>query len=669
MGNYKMFCKTVIFYTLFQFFAVVATVQAEPPIWGLDSRLSILEDDAVFIQLLDRSLNSNIKWYREPVIRQADALTRQQLEQMASRGCNILSMFPWKSRKVLSLHAGNLNTELNEVYLQARALARQNQSLIHAWELGNEPDTSFITALPDQYAAWAKAVYLGLKAGTPESHVISGGMGLPPGNYLDQLAENGALWYADAFNQHYYGHSEHFTSMFQLLDEKLTTYAQQGLCPEKILPVWVTECGYRTSPSDQDIYSTYQRQRQANEIRNYAKAASSSRIALFMPYCLHHHYSFSLWDIAAEKPFDAWNEYTEQTKQTQSTAPAGIPENEKLFHSPSINPPTVVAQWRPNLTQCRPHKLSATYQFLADTHSDTLSMSGIIRVYNFSSQVQSGSLNLTLPATLKSSVSSTSITVSPNSYQDVPISLTSAESGYFRAPVAVHFSSNQSKDPASLLFFQLESPHVIEDFTPVTIKGRLPLTRLGRILSFLPFFQQPQKHHQFSFVDRSENLQITSYCGPWLGINQVLVEAPPDHPTARNSQSLNIPWHFTLSSNETQLNSPPTVVTRISGLPSSGFLRVRTPRPMEHGFAVRIDLIDVHQRRFSQFEWYGLVRGKLNRELWLNMADFHPFGWGNFKSAPFNPAEVREIQLRLFFGRSNVPVPFQLDFLRNKLEK
>ena len=88
---------------------------------------------------------------------------------------------------------------------------------------------------------------------------------------------------------------------------------------------------------------------------------------------------------------------------------------------------------------------------------------------------------------------------------------------------------------------------------------------------------------------------------------------------------------------------------------------------METGYAVRVDLIDKRDRRFTINEWYGLQRDQLNKEVWLNLKDFHPYGWGEFSSSPLNPADVREIQLRFYINTLNEPIPFQIEFLSPKI--
>jgi hypothetical protein len=135
-----------------------------------------------------------------------------------------------------------LPEDLLAVFNSAKAMQMTYGGNVDAWEIGGEPDVGYCTDLPDRYAAYEKAVYLGIKAGEqtrktvgsgqkaedrgqrsdgsgqqlgiadgrsqPTAHrplILMGALALPPGPWLERAARNGLLDYTDAYNFHFYG--------------------------------------------------------------------------------------------------------------------------------------------------------------------------------------------------------------------------------------------------------------------------------------------------------------------------------------------------------------------------------------------------------------------------------------------------------------------------------
>lgn len=151
---------------------------------------------------------------------------------------------------------------LREAHARARALAETYGDLVDAWEFENEPDIGFFADNADVFAAYYKAVSLGLSAGRPagspgRSRVVMPALALPPGPYADQFFANGVLPYTEGVNLHYYGFSIDYADAHARLRERIET-APSASIPHttamrrarplariaRTLPVFVTEWGY-----------------------------------------------------------------------------------------------------------------------------------------------------------------------------------------------------------------------------------------------------------------------------------------------------------------------------------------------------------------------------------------------------------------------------------------
>jgi hypothetical protein len=186
-------------------------------------------------------------------------LSREQeaLRELHRRGFLNCALIEWDGRS----WAGGVRkgggrrgpVDLREVWARARTLGRLYSELVDMWEIGNEPDISFLEDNPENYAAYLKACRAGLLAGAVEAggakpRVLMAPLALPPGPYLARLWENGAGSATDGFNFHFYGYAEDFTGVYeQFRDaiEKAPTSADSGgPARKKSFPVFLTEYGY-----------------------------------------------------------------------------------------------------------------------------------------------------------------------------------------------------------------------------------------------------------------------------------------------------------------------------------------------------------------------------------------------------------------------------------------
>jgi len=161
--------------------------------------------------------------------------------------------------------------DLGEAYAYAERFAIDTWPNVSAWEIGNEPDLFWTLDNAGTYAAYLKAVSLGLQAGAHEAAaaagrpardargrpvapdwplVLPGALALTPGPFLEQLVANDFLSYVDGFNWHFYGYADDFTAQYRQFESAVGTLAAAraaaagGRTQTKSLPVFLTEYGY-----------------------------------------------------------------------------------------------------------------------------------------------------------------------------------------------------------------------------------------------------------------------------------------------------------------------------------------------------------------------------------------------------------------------------------------
>jgi hypothetical protein len=180
------------------------------------------------------------------------------LHERGVRVCVILRWGPAGWSGGVRVGGGHrLPLDLREAYERGHRLGQTYGDLVDAWEIENEPDIDFVAENPETYAAFQKAIYLGLHGGaraaspaglrlkvelkgqsagsswlarkrgssrlglklSSSTHewraplVIMAPLALPPGPYLERIRANGIASYTDGFNYHYYGFAEDFSGV------------------------------------------------------------------------------------------------------------------------------------------------------------------------------------------------------------------------------------------------------------------------------------------------------------------------------------------------------------------------------------------------------------------------------------------------------------------------
>jgi len=576
--------------------AAVAGAAPAAPGWGIDACVTVHPPAAQMAPYLDllRRAHVTVLREREP---------SERLAPLKAAGETVICSVDFPGLR--PARAGDqLPEDLSQVFQAAERMVRQYHALVDGWEVLGEPDVGYCRDLPDRYAAFEKAVYLGIKAesrrlGLAAPPVAMGALALPPGPWLGRAAANGLLEYTDCYNFHYYGRIEDFAGVVaahrSFLQER-----RPGLPP---MPLWITECGFNPVDPAGAFLDPVRRARQARYVAAAARqAAKETDLALFMPFILVHAGDPYAITEAPDRVLPAWKAYAAITR--------GIPWPARPWALAARNPSPVVLQWLPTAATAIPHKVSGTYRFPAGRP-----IQGAIRIYNFGGRPAEGRLSIRTGAGVVSSFAeSQAIKVGAGACVEIPGTLAPRHAGYLAADFSAVFEAREGR---STLAFGLESIPSPEDFT----LRELPL-------AFLPEPRMP-------YADAAPG----GSAGVWRGWDGV----QPGEPEGTDAI-------FHLGGNGADPLHPPLATAGIpSGLPAADFLVVDPGGGAEDGADFRVDLIDDRGERFTVWENLGRDYFQPERQIWLNLRDFHLFWAGRCEpGAAFEPHRIREVQLRFF---------------------
>jgi hypothetical protein len=579
--------------------------------------------------------------------------------------------------------SGNqLLEDLREVYAQAARLSRAAGKTVDAWEMVGEPDVGYCADLPDRVAAYQKAFYLGLKAGAREAQrrlsdgsyslsgadtqnseavpgpfpsrgdslsvseanslslstgnralgapiVLMGALALPPGPWLRRAAANGLLDYTDAYNFHFYGHAADLTGVIAA-HARIAGHRDAPSDPSSALspppsglPLWITECGIN-AVKKADFLNPERRQLQADfTVSTARQALADPRVAVFMPFILVHKGDPHALTLAPDKPFPAWTAYADFTRENP------WPKRPLVRASVAANP--MVLQWLPDNTTTLPHKVSGTYRFRG-----AAAIRGELRVYNFSDHPVQGRLHTHALQHAALEVSPPDeITIPPQAMVSVPVAFNPNRDSppYWREDFAAAFVDAGGRE--STVVFGLETAPRAEAFSP----RRLAVAAVG----YAP-------KHAFDPGDT-----VTSRHSRWLGVNGIQAEEPWGEAAGDSAAGVKLQvWSSMLERDPLRAK---LAVAAVAGLPREGFIRLQLDRPMSREFGVCVDFVDRQGQRFTIWENFGVSYYEpKSTDVWLNLADFHPYFWGRCMADPtFRPEDVEEIQLRFYLNRVHDP--------------
>lgn len=234
---------------------------------------------------------------------------RAALAELRSTGARIISPIErnrqdWPSGMHVKDGARQVR-DLREAAALMWALREAYGESIHVWEVENEPDLGFYSALPENYAAQLKAMYWGARGGDDPAapRVVMGALGLPPGPWLERFAENDGFTYTDGFNFHYYGYADDFRDVYARHGEAVATLGRSpaALTRRRHLPVYVTEVGYgMLSPVAADAKEG--RVRQWRWFREVGRQADQLRAEAVMGYVLRPYLAYGSMEFGLTVP-------------------------------------------------------------------------------------------------------------------------------------------------------------------------------------------------------------------------------------------------------------------------------------------------------------------------------------------------------------------------------
>lgn len=642
--------------------------------WGADAVLSrhiSPQEFPDYIRLLDES---GVGWVRERGTGQL-ALKNAFLRQR-SAGLRVL-VIAQDIQNSGGTDWGPFAEDLRSLWGDAKTAGAYYAEAVDGWELNNEPELAWWPDMPDRYAAHAKTLYLGLKAGARaadhDTPVLLGSLGLPPGPWLERISRNGLLYYADAWNGHYYGDSSQFNGFLdsnveamqdligKIADKiwKVEAGRRWPVKPEAgdrrpgraesnrtsfLLPIWATEVGVNTVTTD-TWSDPVRRKRQADWILSTAEQAlAHPRVSVFMPFVLVHKGDGYALTESAKQTWPAWDEYSRFTRENP------FPNRPTARLPSSVNP--VVLQWLANPATASGHKLAAAYRWRASGKP----IRGELRIYNFGEKSVSGRLRQTREAgdgtgmtsggrwavgggrRARGQASAVDLTIQPGGVLSLPLSFALEDAPGGGEREWRQFTFEEESGRGSELGFALErSPNL---YPPQA--QPLSLKEWGRNVA------------DFRFVPNAERSESGKW---WQAINGVKV---------RYSQGALA--RFELGARPFDQEYPPMAAAYLpEGLPDHGWLRVATRELGPAGVRVRVDVVDRDGRRFTQWENLGQVRGlPAAAPRWLNVLDFHPYAWGKLdKQRRLEPNEVRQVQLRFYASKGPTMIDVELGFGAN----
>jgi hypothetical protein len=213
---------------------------------------------------------------------------------------------------------------------------------IHYWQIWNEPDSPYFWRPSPDPIAYAKLVHLTARAiaqVAPEAVIVAAGVNPFAPAFLWQAAQAGLWNDVGVIAIHPYVNPLHpdYSGLATAVDMLTPLFARYGR-----RPVWATEVGWSSGPSDRDAAGIVDANQQAHNLRSGIPLLWQSGIDVVFWYALkdeaHNPYGLIAWgngsdDFAPKKP--AW-----QAFHTLATAPSAL--------APSPSPSTPITSFEGN---------------------------------------------------------------------------------------------------------------------------------------------------------------------------------------------------------------------------------------------------------------------------------------------------------------------------------
>ncbi len=338
---------------------------------GFDTGMGLVDNRDIFVS---RGVTGReVEWVRIRAVAESGGegdhptrvleTDRQALRDLRASGVRTCVILRWGDEawktgfRVRQQGAGSrAPLDLREAFERTRRLAASYGDLVDAWEIDNEPDIGFFADNADVFAAYYKALALGLAAGRAEAGVAGGpplssqakytaparilmaAPGLPPGPHFEQLLANGYLSYTEGFNYHHYGFAMDYAGVYASFQDAVAQFSKRSEnrdYPARRLPVFLTEWGY-------SLLDGYEAQTVAGRVRQWAYfldvttlnhrlnvAAPMAFVA--MPYFEHGMKEFGLIMPAADQRAAHYGFAVATREDAQGTSGKGYPAGGMVF--------------------------------------------------------------------------------------------------------------------------------------------------------------------------------------------------------------------------------------------------------------------------------------------------------------------------------------------------
>jgi hypothetical protein len=603
--------------------------------------------------------------------RETAAFRRHAFKESQARGLRVIAISTGALRAAERLPgAMQGRIDLLSLYHRAREYAAFYGDSVTAWELLNEPDFHFFKGPPDEAAAVAKVLYLGLKKGSrgeaidgvhpgdisdPEATpVVSSSLAFAPGPWAKRAARNGLFLYGDAYNYHYYGAPEYLAQFHQHHQQFLSDLYEQGLAHVPEMPFWITEINFAQTDFGDKVTES-QRQRNGRQNAEAAQTASDLGVAVFMPFAARWARVKSSLDFfdAHLDPYPAWHDYTDVIKERGPLTP------EHGFSMPPEAVSPVILQWVPARDKSLVHKVSGSYRFTAGDNkqdSELAPIEGWIGIYNLAAEPVSGTLHL--PSHRAGLSTEPSKPVEPRerrieldalSSTFIPVTFPPPAPGtYHFAEHAYSFIIGQPSawagSPPSRLLFAVETDPASVPFEEAPLGLTLPQD-LGAI-STPPLREEGPPY-------------MSDLAPPFVGLDGLVLSEPVAAGAYRFAGRAFTRPRGAFARHRAVASLP-------NGLPENpeGFLVLSVDPWQKKVAKIRLYLVDQDGQRYTISENRGVPRYREDAsETYLRLADFHPASVGAITEWPeLDLGKVREIQLVFTFREYLKPFPFNLTY-------
>ena len=170
-------------------------------------------------------------------------------QEVRDRGMEVLTLFeaspPCARYNIVTANRAPHPLNYDEVYNFGQAYARNIGTKARYIEYWNEPNAPFFwSGYPWQLASGLKAFSAGVKSVDRNIQILSPSVATNPGDFFDEVYENGSAKFVDILNYHFYGGARHRarydmeTQQGDIIDPMLNKHSLHSY------PSWMTEAGF-----------------------------------------------------------------------------------------------------------------------------------------------------------------------------------------------------------------------------------------------------------------------------------------------------------------------------------------------------------------------------------------------------------------------------------------